>query len=493
MTIRYFSRCLAALLAALFLAAPAAAASLTPAEKSAVMALRRPNGVPVRINLSDARQRAALMALWRVSGVAREKMPASFAAPKRKGKAAAVPVPVVDFLGFSGADWNAIAGHVVATPGIKTQNTEVTVTLFDSHEDIIASSANGSEKSAAPVFATSTEGENPSGGAVTAMITVFIIYQDGSQWSDTYSWTGTQLPTEMINIAPAGASQIVHKILVCLIRTGLGCNYTTREAGKIQLPIQGSVTFAGPIDVNRGKPANATAKLYVVDRSSGAMCSVGTFLSDRKTRVSGATLSWDIASAEFGSACYKANDIYDFVLSLQLSVGSMPVWAAVGSSPTLTYSKGTADISPFQMLQGSGGVIQGTLVAMADGASKPVQSIHVGDALSGGGTVYATYKSSITESNKIDAGDAGTHAAVTSAFDQVVQTQRGPLQAQNVLLSDSVTTAAGPRQLVERSQRRLDDPRTVVNLFVAPETVQVTPASYMAGDIQVLDAMATAP
>src|SRR5437868_2279458 len=215
MTIRYFSRCLAAMLAVLFLAAPVAAASLTPAEKSAVMALRRPNGVPVRLNLSDPRQRSTLMALWRVSGVSREKMPANLVAPKGKGRAAAFPEPVTDFLGFSGADWNLIAGHVVVTPGVKTRSIEVTVTLFDSHENIIASSSSGSENSAAPVFATSTEGANASGGAVSAMITVFILYQDGTPWGDTYTWAGTQLPTETVNIAPAAASQVVPRILVC--------------------------------------------------------------------------------------------------------------------------------------------------------------------------------------------------------------------------------------------------------------------------------------
>lgn len=497
MTIRYFSRCLAAMLAVLFLAAPAAAASLTPAEKSAIAALRRPNGAPVRLNLSNPKQRAALMALWRVSGVERDKMPASLAAPKgkRKTKATAVnPAPVTDFLGFSGADWNLVAGHVVVTPGVKTLNTEVTVTLFDAQENIIASGSSGSQKSAAPVFATSTEGANTSAGAVTAMVTVLIIYQDGTPWSDTYTWTGTQIPTEIINTAPAAASQVVHRILVCLVKTGSGCNYTTREAGKIELPIEGSVTFAGPIDVNKaGKPANATAKLYVVDRSTGAMCSVDTFLNDRKTKVSGATLSWDVAYADFGSACYKANDIYDFVLSLQLSVGGKPVWAAVGSSETLTYSKGTAEIQPFQMLLGSGGVVSGTMVSMADGSSKTVQSVAVGDTLAGGGTVYATYKSSITESNTLNATTTGAPATVTSAFDQVVSTARGSLQAQNVLLSDSVTTATGAQQLMERSQKRLDAAKNVVNLFVSPDTVQTTSPGYFAGGIQVLDATATAP
>jgi len=46
---------------------------------------------------------------------------------------------------------------------------------------------------------------------------------------------------------------------------------------------------------------------------------------------------------------------------------------------------------------------------------------------------------------------------------------------------------------MERTQKRLADPKTVVNLFVAPATMQTAPASYMAGGIEVLDAVATAP
>jgi hypothetical protein len=507
MTIRFFSRCVAAMMAALLLAAPAAAANLTSAEKAAIAALKRPDGAPVRLDLSNPKQKAALMALWRVSGVARDKMPARLAVPK-KGKAkakakgatatatpTATLAPVVDFLGFSGADWDdQIAGHVVVTPGAKTQTVEVTVTLLNPQQEVIASSSNGSEQSAAPVFATSTEGANSAATPVTAMVSVFILAEDGTPWSDVYSWTGTQIPTEMVNIAPAAASQVVNRILVCLVKSVSGCNYTTKEAGKIELPVQGSVTFAGPINVNKqGKPINATAQLYAVNRTTGAMCSNGAFFDDRKTQVSGATLSWDIAHADFGSACYEANGTYDFVLSLKVGVGAKPVWAAVGSSPTLTYSKGTADILPFQMLQGSGGVVSGTMVSMADGSSKTVQSVAVGDKLAGGVTVYATYKSSITESNTLTAATAGAPAAVTSAFDQVVSTRRGALQAQNVLLSDSVTTSAGTQLLMERSQKRLDAAKNVVNLFVSPDTVQTAPAGYMAGGIQVLDATATAP
>lgn len=496
MTIRFFSRCLAAMLAALFLAAPVAAASLTPAEKAAVAALKRPDGTPVRLNMSNAKHKAALTALWRVSGVSPDKMPKSMAAPKKgkvKGAKATVTLnPVVDFLGFSGADWDSqIAGHVVVTPGTMTQYTEVTVTLFDAQENIIASGSNGNAGSAAPVFATSTEGANTAGTAVTATVTVYILAEDGTPSLWTYFWTGTQIPSEMVNIAPAAASQVVHRILVCLVKTGSGCNYTTKEAGKIALPVQGNVTFDGPINVNnQGKPTNATAKLYVVNQATGAMCSNSTFFDDRKTKVSGATLSWDMASADFGTACYQANGIYDFVLSLQVNVGMKPVWAAVGSSETVTYSKGTAEISPFQMLQGSGGVVAGTLVSLANGTTKTVQSVDVGDALAGGSTVYATYKSSITESNTLSAGPT---AAVTSAFDQVVSTARGPLQAQNVLLSDSVTTATGSAQLIERSQKRLDAAKNVVNLFVSPDTAQTAPPAYLAGGIAVLDATASAP
>jgi hypothetical protein len=474
-------------------AGAARAMEFTPAEKAAIAALPPAHGHALRLDMSNPSNRVAILALWRASGISREKDPKRFEALDKMGasRAAVANMPLNLPLGFSGSSWTNVSVSGMVAAGEVTSYTQITLTLMKPDMSPIAAASADEEDKGAPLLLSTPPGDNADGGALTAISTLYITYRDGTPLIEYEDITGTELPSAVANDAPvmSAAPNVVERVLVCTDNTITGCDYTFSQTGtaKIELPLKGSVTLPTPIDARSGKPTGAAAALYVLNTAGAAACTLAdgqSFLGDRNTKVSGATLSWNFSRADFGSECYSANATYDLVLSLKLMTGGKPVHAAIASSLATPPGVGVLGIAPFQMLKASGGVAAKAAVTMADGTTKPLDQIVVGDKVLDGtaaASVYAISSGTMSQSNTLSAGG---QVSVTTTFTQAVSTGKGAVQAQNVTLDDSVTTQAGSQQIVERSQKRLSKEAKVNNLFLT------TQGGYFAGGIRVLDATA---
>lgn len=303
------------------------------------------------------------------------------------------------------------------------------------------------------------------GRAVIAHTYAIALERHGSPADITEGWAllGGGFPREVRNDAPILKPGSPHPYMVLCFNRAMGdshdCSYGPYPHvpnAQVIFPVRGQITYRDPIMIDpKGRPANATVSITVANIDNGHVCPAGgmsqqEFLNRSHVSADRKTLSWDLGDQTFGMACYGSNTglAYRFALTIATSQGR--VWTTISNDSTIKDTAISLALPP--MLIQYGCVVEGTQVAMADGSSKAIEAVAVGDRVaSGDGRVLAVRDISRgTENNALYELSAGDGAKVVLTGTHPVKTGRGVIPAAQVREGDSVATRDGLKSVTIR-------------------------------------------
>lgn len=245
-------------------------------------------------------------------------------------------------------------------------------------------------------------------------------------------------------------------IKVCIARGDADCDYSYAAVNGVftlQVPLQGNVTFPQSIafDPVTGLPSQAfySVAFWFPQVSGGCPMAYTYFAS--QVHVADNNLSWNIPDATFGnlsptSGCnvpygVTQDAVFQITMSVQGTDGTfMP--ATITSQQGLTTAD-TLRISPVKVVYGC--LPPGTMISLADGATKPIESFHHGDKVK-------SSRGALTVDNYMTGDERHPLYRVTTQNGFAVRmtemhptpTAHGIVLAKNLKQGDVVTTLKGP-------------------------------------------------
>ncbi|MBN3194647.1 Hint domain-containing protein [Pectobacterium versatile] len=175
------------------------------------------------------------------------------------------------------------------------------------------------------------------------------------------------------------------QIKICLSRQESDCDYFHSFDGNITVPIKGSVTYFGNIDLNNGKPINAYNSIYLVRERQGGdpitPVSEFNFFNDAKTKVNGNVLSWDLDWLKFKRPDFDSGERVYYIFKVTLQIEGARVASFITNAPgTIDPDQrflNTYTLKPMQITYGCLG--KGTPILMREGKEKAIDDIIIGE------------------------------------------------------------------------------------------------------------------
>lgn len=396
------------------------------------------------------------------------------------------PAPPIKILGFSTSDGSQIATTAIVVPAAGTLSTSLTLSLSDSKGAIIDIGTQSSDGER-PITLTIGPGTKEDAGPVDALARVHVIYETGGSDDFVVAINGAVFPENVVNRAPAVTKEAASNkwIEVCIDRatpttaSPPACNYvfgSVPEPPGALIPVSGSIKYPGAIDIDsNGRPANAEATLLIVNGDAMGPCryaDIGSqLLADPNTKAVGDTLQWSIDPAVFAASCATTASFYTFALVVKVEVGGQPAWGTISNA--VNASTATTIAIPRLRLT-AGCIAAGTLVTLASGETKPVESLKAGDQIKS--EIYDLSLAAIASGLKDKRVTITTEAGniLNVSLIHPVITERGPVQAQELRLGDTLTTIGGPVKIKSLLQEVLPEPVTVYDLVLTPPAGSAT-------------------
>jgi len=283
----------------------------------------------------------------------------------------------------------------------------------------------------------------------------------------------SRFPKQINNISPVDVNRD-GEIVVCLTRQDATCDYFKQYDGTVQVPIKGSIVYNSPIDMENGKPKNASNVIEIARAIEGGnpiKPPAGFNFFDVAT-VDGSTITWDLGWLSFGAANFDTGDKVYYVFNVTLDAGGQEVTAYITNAPS-SYTPGsnmfnTSFIDPMIIMYGC--LALGTLVIMEDGTLKPIEEVVVGDIVQSQNGSTLMVKSTVVGVEerpmcKIET-EAG-HSVLMSDGHPVI-TKRGVTLAKHLQVNDTVFTQEGTTDII--GIEKVHFPKSVHNLQLAPQS-----------------------
>jgi len=278
-----------------------------------------------------------------------------------------------------------------------------------------------------------------------------------------------------------------HLISVCLDRSWTNdCDYDLSGMWTLKLPLSGSITLPSAYSIDESKINNeyktghpGGGSIMVTLATNGGGCSltdnttmlpITTFWNHTTVSSDKKTLSWHLTgkdAADFSHDCRLVQD--QVVLTMHIPVP----W---------TYTNGTGGAAAQVMITSDKNVISassnfiiqdpikitnsclaaGSMVELADGQSKPVQELKIGDRLR---NPYAPGTSALTVTDiakgvenppMVRIADDGGRKLLLTEMHPVPVADRGMVTAKNLRVGDTVMTRNGPSHLVQVTREKFD-------------------------------------
>lgn len=490
------------------------------------------HGEAALMDLSNPAHERAYRALLRLNGLTPDNRPhlyrtlaqvkKSYEALRAKGKAlptfsprsgayANTDSPVNDYavLNIGTNDWKTIDSTAFSTMfnGSHYSNTLVTVT--DDQGEVIKSNVAEEWNGGRDMAVDSGQGENKTGGPIDALGIYFGEDSAGTPYGPVYAAiAGGYYPKQINNDKPVITTTNTN-IVICLNRANpdpsapTACDYGPTDPNRmppdIKFPFKGSVQYFGNIDVdpNTGKPAKGSysVSLSLTGRTTGGNCKLvdigESFMNDPNTKITGNTITWDLEPANFGTVCWQNNEYYTLTLALMLNINKVPVWATITNAPNTKPTVSTLITKDLQLQYGC--IVEGTPILMADGSTKPVETVQRGDRLRGrdGQPVVVEWRTRGWDTQSVVLTDsAGKQVRLTPLHP--VATGRGMVQARELKVGDSVYGPEGGMTLTAISAEQAPQAFNVYNLgVVAADGAFIAErdrAAFFAGSLLVGDA-----
>ena len=196
--------------------------------------------------------------------------------------------------------------------------------------------------------------------------------------------TTQSYPKLIQNDSPADLNKN-NLIKICLARKENDCDYFNSFDGNVTVPIKGSVTYFGNIDLNNGKPINAYNSIYLVRERQGGdpitPASNFNFFDDAKTRINGNVLSWDLDWLKFKRPDFESGERVYYIFKVTLQIEGASVASFITNAPGQFDPEqrflNTNTLKPMQITYGCLG--KGTPILMQDGKEKAIDDILIGE------------------------------------------------------------------------------------------------------------------
>ncbi|MEO1412537.1 MAG: Hint domain-containing protein [Bacteroidota bacterium] len=178
-----------------------------------------------------------------------------------------------------------------------------------------------------------------------------------------------------------------NQIKVCLTRTAGDCDYSHPYPGAnhVLVPIEGSMTYFGNIDLSEGKPVNANAEIYLIRVMEGGSI-IGPadgfqFFNAAGVSISGKTLSWNLDWLKFNQVDFQPGDQVYYVFKVSLQVEGEAVVGFITNAPNSVAPgqtiRNTFSLPPMYILYGC--LAAGTPVQLSDGTYRAIEDVQLGD------------------------------------------------------------------------------------------------------------------
>ncbi|MEM9546390.1 MAG: Hint domain-containing protein [Bacteroidota bacterium] len=423
------------------------------------------------IDLSDPRQKSFYLTQLKLAGITKESYPQFFQniedftsskIPLNISLFAtdqAEPVNVIAQLSSetsAGQKWETSA--LSSIPG-GTESTKITLGLYDKDLNPIGKQETVDQINAGQAVTLQARGDFGSpmpadGREVVSIATI--------AWTDKTTGHGhlknvfaksVKFPKQINNLSPTDTNAD-DRIVVCLTRDGGNCDYYKQYSGNVEVPVQGSIVYNDPIDLENGKPKNATNIIEIaraVEGGNPITPPAGFDFFDSAT-VNGDTISWNFDWLSFGPANFASGDQVYYIFNVTLEAGGSEVTAYITNAPS-SYTPGsnqfnTIYIDPMYIYYGC--IARGTPITMADGSNKPIEEIQVGEEILSNvdgsileveNTVVGTEEKPMIRIKTVDG-----YELLMSEGHPVI-TKRGVKLAKNLRIDDVVFTQKGKNKL----------------------------------------------
>lgn len=242
-------------------------------------------------------------------------------------------------------------------------------------------------------------------------------------------------------------------IVVCMTRTSPNCTYCNQGlATSLMFPIEGYSVYKQNIKVDvNNKPINAISNITVTRLPAGGGCPAipltGNFFD--YTRVGGDTLFWNLNQAVFQNNCLKSGDSVLFSMMVKVVIGaSTSSYIYLSNSYLTVPAVDVAKIAPITIV--SGCVAEGTMITMADGKQKKIESVGINEKLKSDNAhpLSVDYSVSGVEPKPcVRIIDSQGHNLLMTEGHPVI-TPKGVVLAMNLKVGDSVLTVNGVAKII---------------------------------------------
>lgn len=295
-----------------------------------------------------------------------------------------VITPIQTITSFGTANGTNFAVSALSSVPNQPYVSQLTVGLYDANMQPIGTPQYAQQYRAGEDLDIDATGTTTAGSVVIAVATYFWQDPNGGAHHGYIRAATSTAPTNITNNAPMpGTGQSVIKL--CLGRSGTDCTYIPSggSGSNVLMPVKGSITFPVNIDTNPSTPNFSLITMSRPDAGEGGGCTIAStsnFFDPKYTRISGSTISWDLAPAQFQPAngCLTPNSKAIYTFTVGLTVQSVPVYVSITSDPNAPpqdpYFKKIPDLYVFFSC-----LAQGTEVTMANGGTKKIETVWPGD------------------------------------------------------------------------------------------------------------------
>jgi hypothetical protein len=311
--------------------------------------------------------------------------------------------------------------------------------------------------------------------------------------------------TTIVNQAPVDVNGYGY-INICIGRTSSpngnsDCDYSypSNSDGSftLQIPLQGNVTFPTAIKTDaNGKPAGAQYTVGFAFPQSGGSCNMNNDTFGDLVHVNNNVLSWNISDAQFGqlypnTPCgltYGSTSFPVFQVSmdiLNVNDGWMPalITSATGA--------GGANTLPIPAVEVTFGCLRaGTMIAMADGTRRAIETLQHGDKIrSGHGMLTVANYLVGPETDPLYGVTTANGFRVEMTAQHAVPTRKGIKLARKLKVGDVVTTLKGPSRIARIQRIAYDGKVWNLDVGVPGEAARQNPdrETFFAGGVLVGD------
>jgi hypothetical protein len=367
---------------------------------------------------------------------------------------------------------------VPGTMQVEGTMTATTIGLYDSNYNPLGPATTVQQYGNGALMRNDNEAPSPASGDVVSQGSYFYTTMEGGQLVShggglsIRAAQGAQGQYTMQNFAPIDVNGN-GTIKICIVRGDADCDYRYSSIGGqmiVQLPIQDTFTIPEPFQPLSVQQSSGYVSITVTqpDAGSGGGCTLpANFNFWGGVTIAGPQMSWNFNPGPFSNPngastpCFPSNSnvVYDLQVLALGSQGGTTTYrfgeVKTTTNPPPPPPPGSAYLLPMVIAYGC--LAEGSLVAMADGTTKAIQDVRIGERV-----LSAPHGPVLTVHNRTDGVEpiAMVRVAVAGGRDVLLtethplMTDRGPRMARDLYKGMVVLTANGPAKIVRIARER---------------------------------------